>query len=130
MFHNDIIQYDKSKDTYNVSFSSIKHSMAKIDFITQVHFTRHPWQAWLQNFKMASISDYLDDIMPFFPNFGLVFITVIMVVKVLIFSKNGKVIKKKVDDIIYIHPLLSYISIVQSLTCSHDFRKCTENLVL
>ena len=51
LFHDDTIiniQYDKNKDTYNVSFSSIKHLTAKIDFI---HFTRHPWQAQLQIFQ-------------------------------------------------------------------------------
>ena len=54
LFHDDTIiniQYDKNKDTYNVSFSSIKHSTAKIDFVTQVHFSRHPWQARLQIFQ-------------------------------------------------------------------------------
>ena len=43
LFHDNTIiyiQHDKNKDTYNVSFSSIKHSMAKIDFVMQVHFTR------------------------------------------------------------------------------------------
>ena len=54
LFHDHTIiyiQHDKNKDTYNVSFSSIKHSTAKIDFVTQVHFTRHPWQARLQIFQ-------------------------------------------------------------------------------
>ena len=48
LFHDDIIiyiQYDKNKDTYNVTLSSIKYSTTEIDFVMQVHFTIHPWQA-------------------------------------------------------------------------------------
>ena len=85
----------------------------------QVHFTRHPW---LQIFRMVSISDYLDDIVPFFFLISvLFFITVITVVKVLILYL--KMVKRL--DIVCTHPLLSCISTVQSLTCSHDFRKYT-----
>ena len=32
----------QNKDTYNVSFSSIKHSTVKIDFVMQVYFSRRP----------------------------------------------------------------------------------------
>ena len=49
---------------------------------------------------MDSISDYLDRIVAFFPNFGLVFvITVITMVQVLIYL----VIEKKLDDTICIN---------------------------
>ena len=54
LFHDHTfiyIQHEKNKDTYNVSFSTIEYLTEKIYFVMQVHFTRHPWQAWLQIFQ-------------------------------------------------------------------------------
>ena len=42
-----------------------------------------------------SMSDYLDYVVPFSPNFGLLFvITIITVVQILTFFKNGKSLRK------------------------------------